>query len=52
MFDVLLHTGTEHPNLLWIVVPSLLSFLAGVGIGSYSGRLKALLSELTTGSTK
>ena len=40
MFEILLHTGHEHPNLWWVVVPSLLSFLAGLGIGSYAGRIQ------------
>ncbi|WP_164471163.1 hypothetical protein [Halorubrum sp. CSM-61] len=34
MLDIVLHTGLEHPDIWWIVVPSLLTFLAGVGIGS------------------
>jgi hypothetical protein len=33
MLDLLLHTGIDHPNILWIVVPALLSFVAGVGLG-------------------
>jgi hypothetical protein len=33
MFDVALHTGIDHPNVLWIVVPALLSFVAGIGLG-------------------
>lgn len=37
MLDVVLHTGLEHPNIWWVVVPSLLTFLAGVGIGSVAG---------------
>ena len=34
MLEVLLHAGAEHPNVWWIVVPSVLSFLAGLGIGA------------------
>jgi len=36
MFEVVLHTGTEHPNLLWIVAASLLSFAGGVGVGMFT----------------
>jgi hypothetical protein len=35
MLDVALHVGTGHPGLLWILVPSLLAFAAGLGIGLY-----------------
>jgi len=35
MIEVTLHTGIEHPNLLWIVGASLLSFAGGVGVGLY-----------------
>lgn len=37
MLDIVLHTGLEHPDIWWIVVPSLLTFLAGIGIGSVTG---------------
>lgn len=37
MFDVALHVGTEHPNLLWLGAASLLSFGAGLGLGLYAG---------------
>lgn len=37
MLDIALHTGLEHPDIWWIVVPSLLTFLAGIGIGSVAG---------------
>ena len=41
MLDVALHTGIEHPNVWWIVVPALLSFLAGALLGRYSDRLRS-----------
>lgn len=31
--ETLLHAGADHPGLLWIIVPSLLSFAAGVALG-------------------
>lgn len=40
MLEVLLHTGVQHPDLLWILVPSFLSFVAGLGLGSVSDRLR------------
>ncbi|ELZ02500.1 hypothetical protein [Natrialba asiatica] len=39
MLDSLLHTGSTHPNLVWILLPSLLSFAAGLGLGARSNRL-------------
>ncbi|NUB90769.1 hypothetical protein HTZ84_14010 [Haloterrigena sp. SYSU A558-1] len=41
MLDIALHTGTEHPDLLWILVPSLLTFISGLGLGAYSDRIRA-----------
>ncbi|WP_226481458.1 hypothetical protein [Natrinema amylolyticum] len=45
MLDTLLHTGAQHPDLLWILVPSFLSFVAGLGIASYSDRLREQTSS-------
>ncbi|MFC4986541.1 MULTISPECIES: hypothetical protein [Saliphagus] len=39
----LLHTGSEHPDLWWVLVPSLLSFLAGLGIATVSDRIRETL---------
>lgn len=36
MLDATLHTGIEHPNLIWIGVSSLLSFGVGVLVGKHS----------------
>lgn len=41
MIDTPLHVGAEHPNLVWILVPSYLAFLAGLGIGAYSDRVRS-----------
>jgi len=43
MIDAILHTGLEHPDLAWILGPSLLAFLAGVGLGTYADRLRSWL---------
>ncbi|WP_169924395.1 hypothetical protein [Natrinema ejinorense] len=40
MEDIVLHTGTEHPDLLWILVPAFLSFVAGLGVVAYADRLR------------
>ena len=40
MLETVLHTGTEHPDLLWILVPSFLTFVAGLGISAYSDRIR------------
>ena len=44
MIDTILHTGLEHPDLAWILGPSLLAFLAGVSLGTYADRLWNWLS--------
>lgn len=38
MLDTLLHTGTEHPNLLWVLIPSVLAFAVGLVLASISER--------------
>ncbi|SEQ70035.1 hypothetical protein [Natrinema salaciae] len=51
MQDVVLHTGASHPNLLWIVVPAVLSFIAGLGVVAYADRIRGWFraeSEPTT----
>lgn len=39
MLDTVLHTGSEHPDLLWILIPSFLSFVAGLGV-MYAARVR------------
>ncbi|WP_254762593.1 hypothetical protein [Natrinema marinum] len=45
MEEIALHTGTEHPNLLWILGPALLTFVAGLGLGAaaYADRIRSWL---------
>ncbi|MFW6320224.1 MAG: hypothetical protein ACOC0Z_00105 [Halohasta sp.] len=45
MLDLGPHGSLDHPNLWWIVVPSLLSLLAGIAIGlrSRAERLRGWL---------
>ncbi|MFC6766451.1 hypothetical protein [Natrinema soli] len=40
MIDIALHTGSEHPDLLWILVPSFLTFVAGLGVATYADRIR------------
>jgi ABC-type dipeptide/oligopeptide/nickel transport system permease subunit len=47
MFEVLLHTGTEHSNLTLTVLSSLLALIVGVGIGTYSGTFRKLVRTVT-----
>ena len=51
MLDILtlpLHAGTEHPNLSWIVLSSLLSFVLGLGIGTYSDRFREVARAVSS----
>lgn len=36
MLEMVLHTGIEHPNLLWILASSVIAFAAGVTVGKYT----------------
>ena len=51
MFDILLHAGTEHPNLFPFAVVSLLAFVAGL-VAAYSERVRGFVRTLTTGSAE
>lgn len=50
MFEIVLHTGVEHPNLTSIVLSSILTFIAGLGIGTYSTRFREWTQTVTIGS--
>lgn len=39
--EILLHSGIEHPNTLWIAVTAVISFVLGVGVGSYNQTIAA-----------
>lgn len=41
--EMLLHSGVEHPNTLWIAVTAILTFALGVGVGVYSRTVRGLL---------
>jgi len=52
MLELPLHTGAEHPDLTLVVLSSLLTFLAGLGAGTYGDRVRAFVRTLTTDSTE
>jgi hypothetical protein len=47
MFEILLHAGTEHSNLAPTVLSTVLAFLAGIGIGTYSGTFRSFIRTVT-----
>ena len=36
MLELLFHAGAEHPNLAWVIIPSVLTFVAGLLVGRLS----------------
>ncbi|WP_280537946.1 hypothetical protein [Halopenitus sp. POP-27] len=46
MLDVALHTGSEHPDLWWVVVPTLLAFLVGAGISRCGDHVRSTFGFL------
>jgi len=50
MLDTPLHIGIEHPNLLWVVAASFLSFLAGALAGSSIETIREWTSAVTGSS--
>lgn len=52
MFALPLHAGAEHPNLTLVVLSSLLTFVAGLGLGTYGDRLLEFTRNLTTDSAE
>lgn len=38
MLEIALHTGTEHPELVWVALPSAFSFAVGVLVGKLGSR--------------
>jgi hypothetical protein len=50
VISTLLHTGTEHPDLTWIVAASVLSSILAFGLGSYSTRCREFVRTLVSTS--
>lgn len=42
---VLLHSGLEHPNTLWIAVTAVAAFVLGVGAALYRRRLASTVRD-------
>ena len=51
MFDTALHTGVGHPDLTLIILTGILSFAAGLGLGSFSDRLRNIVTREGTSTT-
>lgn len=45
--EMLLHSGLEHPNTLWIAVAGVVAFALGVVVATYGYRLVAPFSDAT-----
>ncbi|EMA60700.1 hypothetical protein [Halorubrum lipolyticum] len=45
--DILLHSGLEHPNTLWIAAAAVVSFVLGVASVTYGRRLTAPFRDST-----
>ena len=45
--EILLHSGLEHPNTLWIAVSAIIAFVFGVGVGTYRRALTSRFDETT-----
>lgn len=41
--ELLLHSGIEHPNTLWIAITAVVTFALGIGVGAYSHGIRELL---------
>ncbi|MCU4744738.1 hypothetical protein OB955_18230 [Halobacteria archaeon AArc-m2/3/4] len=41
VFDVLIHTGAEHPNLVWVLLPAFITFVLGIGVGVFATRQRS-----------
>lgn len=42
------HIGFEHPNLIWLVVVGILTFIAGLGVNLYHSTNKGESSHEST----
>jgi hypothetical protein len=52
MLEAPLHAGTEHTNLTVTVVLSALTFVVGIGLGTFSDRFRGMIRTLATESAK
>jgi hypothetical protein len=52
MFEILLHTGTEHPDLTLPVLSGLILFVTGLGLGIFRERIGSFVRTMVPGLTK
>ena len=52
MLEAPLHAGTEHADLTAAVVFGVLSFVVGIGLGTFSDRFRGMIRTLATESAK
>ncbi|ACM55632.1 hypothetical protein [Halorubrum lacusprofundi] len=45
--EILLHSGLEHPNTLWIAAAAVISFVLGVVSTTYGRRIAAPFRDST-----
>ncbi|WP_186313432.1 hypothetical protein [Halorubrum salsamenti] len=45
--EILLHSGLEHPNTLWIAAAAIVSFVLGVVSATYGQRVAAPFRDST-----
>ena len=43
--EILLHSGLEHPNTLWIATAAVVAFVLGVAAATYGRQLTAPFRE-------
>ncbi|MDZ5812312.1 hypothetical protein U4E84_13265 [Halorubrum sp. AD140] len=45
--EILLHSGLDHPNTLWIAVAAVVAFALGVGVGAFRPRIESAIRDAT-----
>jgi demethoxyubiquinone hydroxylase (CLK1/Coq7/Cat5 family) len=43
--ELLLHSGIEHPNTLWVAISATIAFALGLGVGAYGRAVSARFTE-------
>ena len=46
--EILLHSGLEHPNTLWITVSAVVAFVLGIGVGAARVGLGSALRDIVS----
>ncbi|WP_336328378.1 hypothetical protein [Halovenus sp. HT40] len=45
MLETALHIGIDHPDFLWIAIPSFLTFVTGLLLGTRSEKIRARMGS-------